>query len=80
VTCYATTTHKHEDSNGCATPNPEMARVQEPFEKLLVRPFTKPQVVDLPVAPLRSAAQARTVRELGGVRIGHAQIMEVGEL
>jgi len=51
----------------CATPTPQMVRVQDPFEKLLVRPFTKTQVVE-------------TVREVGGVRIAHAQIMEVGEV
>ncbi len=51
----------------CATPTPQMVRVQDPFEKLLVRPFTKTQVVE-------------TVREVGGVRIAHAQVMEVGEV
>ncbi|HFD88116.1 MAG TPA: DUF3883 domain-containing protein [Gammaproteobacteria bacterium] len=50
----------------CASPTPQMVRVQDPFEKLLVRP-TKTQVVN-------------TVREVGGVRIAHAQIMEVGEM
>ena len=51
----------------CASPTPQLVRVQDPFEKLLVRPFTKTQVVN-------------SVREVGGVRIGHAQIMEVGEI
>jgi SNF2 family DNA or RNA helicase len=51
----------------CATPTPQMVRVQDPFEKLLVRPFTKTQVVE-------------TVREVGGARIAHAQVMEVGEV
>jgi superfamily II DNA or RNA helicase/DNA-binding XRE family transcriptional regulator len=51
----------------CATPTPQMVRVQDPFEKLLVRPFVKTQIVE-------------TVREVGGVRIAHAQVMEVGEL
>jgi len=51
----------------CATPTPQMVRVQDPFEKLLVRPFTKTQVVE-------------TVREVGGVRIAHAQVMDVGEV
>jgi len=51
----------------CATPTPQMVRVQDPFEKLLVRPFTKTQVVE-------------TVREIGGVRIAHAQVMEAGEI
>jgi len=51
----------------CATPTPNIIRVQDPFEKLLVRPFTKTQIV-------------QTVREVGGVRIAHAQVMEVGEV
>jgi hypothetical protein len=90
VTCYAATTHKHEDSHGCATPSAQMVRVQDPFKKLLARPFTKSQVVDSPAAPLRSAAclpprggrqaQEGTVREVGGVRIAHSQVVEVGEV
>jgi hypothetical protein len=51
----------------CATPTPQMVRVQDPFEKLLVRPFTRTQVVE-------------TVREVSGVRIAHSQVMEVGEV
>ena len=51
----------------CATSTPQMVRVQNPFEKLLVRSFTKTKVVE-------------TVREVGGVRIAHAQVMEVGEV
>lgn len=51
----------------CATPTPQMVRVQDPFQKLLVRPFTKTQIVE-------------TVREVGGVRIAHSQVMEVGEV
>ena len=51
----------------CGTPMPQMVRVQDPFEKLLVRPFTKTQVVE-------------TVREVGGVRIAHAQVMEAAEI
>lgn len=51
----------------CASAMPQMVRVQDPFEKLLVRPFTKSQVVE-------------SVREVGGVRIGHRQVMEVGEV
>ena len=51
----------------CATPIPQMVRVQDPFEKLLVRPFIKTQTVE-------------TVREVGGVRIAHTQVMEVGEV
>lgn len=51
----------------CATPTPQMVRVQDPFEKLLVRPFTKTLVVE-------------TVRDVGGVRIAHAQVIEAGEI
>ncbi len=51
----------------CATAAPQMVRVQDPFEKLLVRPFTRTQVVE-------------TVREVRGVRIAHAQVMEAGEV
>jgi len=51
----------------CATPTPQMVRVQDPFDKLLVRPFTKTQIV-------------QTVRDIGGVRIAHSQVMEAGEV
>lgn len=51
----------------CASPAPQVVRVQDPFEKLLVRPFTKTQVVE-------------SVREVGGVRVGHRQVMDVGEV
>jgi superfamily II DNA or RNA helicase/DNA-binding XRE family transcriptional regulator len=51
----------------CATPAPHMVRVQDPFEKLLVRPFTRTQIVE-------------TVREVTGVRIAHTQVMQAGEL
>lgn len=51
----------------CATPSPRPVRVQEPLEILLVRAFTKTPVVE-------------TVQEVGGVRIAHAQVMEVGEV
>ncbi len=54
----------------CATPTPRMVRVQNPFDKLLVRPFTRTQRVE------------RTIKgtvESSGVRIGYNQIMEVGE-
>lgn len=49
------------------TLTPQRVRVQDPFEKLLVRPFAKTQVVE-------------TVREVGGVRIADTQVMEVGEV
>lgn len=54
----------------CATPGPLMVRVQDPFDKLLVRSFTKTQAVE------------RTIRatvESQMFRIGHRQIMDVGE-
>ena len=44
---------------------------QDPFGSLLVRPFSRTQAVE------------RTIRgtvESSGVRIGHNQIMEVGEI
>jgi len=54
----------------CATPTPQMVRVQDPFEKLLVRPFTK----------TRSARRTITARlETSGVRISQQQITEAGE-
>jgi len=49
------------------TSTPQMVDVQDPFEKLLVRPFSKTQAVE-------------TVREIGGVRIAQSQVMEVGEV
>jgi len=55
----------------CATPTPQMVRVQDPFEKLLVRPFTKVQTTERMI---------RSTREVSGVWIGHAQVMEVGEV
>jgi superfamily II DNA or RNA helicase/DNA-binding XRE family transcriptional regulator len=51
----------------CAAPAPQMVRVQDPFEKLLVRPFTRTRVV-------------KSVREISGARISHTQIMKVGEM
>lgn len=51
----------------CATPTPQLVRVQDPFQKLLVRPFARTQLLE-------------TVREVGGVRIAHAQVMEAGEI
>ncbi|MEO2035939.1 MAG: DUF3883 domain-containing protein, partial [Planctomycetaceae bacterium] len=55
----------------CDTPSPLMVRVQDPFEKLLVRPYTKRQTVE------------RTIRatiESNIVRVGHSQVMEAGEI
>ncbi|NMA46570.1 MAG: helix-turn-helix domain-containing protein [Lentisphaerae bacterium] len=54
----------------CATPTPQLIRVQDPFNKLLVRPFSKSQTV------------TRTITatiESGGVRISPRQVTEVGE-
>ena len=55
----------------CGTSSPQLVRVQDPFGSLLVRPFRRIQTVE------------RTIRgtvESSGVRIGHTQIMEVGEI
>ncbi len=55
----------------CGTSTPQLVRVQDPFGSLLVRPFSRTQTVE------------RTIRgsvESSGVRIGHTQIMEVGEI
>lgn len=51
----------------CATPTPQLVRVQDPFEKLLVRSFTKVQTIE-------------QTREVSGVWIGHTQVMAVGEV
>lgn len=51
----------------CATSTPQIVRVQDPFDKLLVKPFKKTQIVE-------------SVQEIGGVRISHSQVMEVGEV
>jgi len=53
------------------TSTSQLVRVQDPFSSLLVRPFGRTQTVE------------RTIRgtvESSGVRIGHARIMEVGEI
>jgi len=55
----------------CATSTPQMVRVQDPFDKLLVRPFTRIQTTESTII---------STQEVGGVRIAHAQIMEVGEI
>jgi superfamily II DNA or RNA helicase len=55
----------------CETSKPQLVRVRDPFGSLLARPFSRTQTVE------------RTVRasaESGGVRIGHAQMMEAGEI
>jgi hypothetical protein len=55
----------------CGTSRPQLVRVQDPFGRLLVRSFSRTQTV------------VRTIRgtvESSGMRIGHAQIMEVGEI
>jgi len=55
----------------CATPTPQLVRVQDPFDRLLVRPFSKSQTV--------TRTLTATV-ETGGVRISQQQIVEVGEV
>ena len=55
----------------CGTSTPQLVRVQDPFGSLLARSFSRTRTVE------------RTIRgtvESSGVRIGHAQIMEVGEI
>ena len=55
----------------CGTSTPQLVRVQDPFASLLVRPFSRTKTVE------------RTIRatvETSGVKIGHAQILEVGEI
>jgi hypothetical protein len=54
----------------CAGSMPQLIRVQDPFDKLLIRPFTKVQTTERVI---------RSTQEVGGVRIAHAQVMEVGE-
>ncbi len=55
----------------CGGPTPQLVRVQDPFGSLLVRPFSRTRSVE---RTFRSAV------ETGGVRIGHARIMEAGEI
>lgn len=55
----------------CASPAPQLIRVQDPFGTLLVRPVTTTQTVE------------RTIQatiEKKGYRIGYSQIMEAGKL
>ncbi len=54
----------------CATPTPQLVRVQDPFGKLLVRPFNKSQTVTRSIT---------ATIETGGVRIPQQQITEAGE-
>lgn len=55
----------------CGTSTPQLVRVQDPFGSLLVRPFSKTQKIERTI---------RSTVETSGVRIGHAQILEVGEV
>ncbi|NLF19759.1 MAG: DUF3883 domain-containing protein [Lentisphaerae bacterium] len=55
----------------CATPTPQLVRVQDPFDKLLVRPFSKSQTVTRTITA--------TV-ESGGVRVSSQQVTEAGEV
>lgn len=54
----------------CATPTPQLGRVQDPFGKLLVRPFSKSQTMTRTITA--------TV-ETSGARISQQQITEAGE-
>ena len=47
-----------------------MVRVQDPFEKLLVRPFSKQQTTERLI---------RMTVEVGGVRVSQTQVIEAGE-
>jgi len=55
----------------CATPSPMMVRVQDPFDKLLVKPFSKKQTIERTIS---------TTVETGGVRVSHNQVLEAGEV
>ena len=48
-----------------------MVRVQDPFDKLLVRPFSKKQTIERTIS---------TTVETGGVRVSHNQVLEAGEV
>lgn len=55
----------------CGTPSPLMVRVQDPFDKLLVRQYRRSQTVERTIqATLESLV----------VRVGHKQVMDVGEV
>jgi len=54
----------------CATPTPQLVRVQDPFAKLLVRPFTKCQTITRTIT---------ATTENSGVRISEQQINAAGE-
>ena len=54
----------------CATPTPQLVRVQDPFDRLLVRPFSKTQAVTRTIS---------AVIETDGVRISQQQVTEAGE-
>ena len=55
----------------CATPAPQLVRVQDPFGKLLVRPFSRAQTATRTITA--------TV-ETGGARISQQQVTEAGEV
>jgi superfamily II DNA or RNA helicase/DNA-binding XRE family transcriptional regulator len=54
----------------CATATPQLLRVQDPFDKLLIRPFNKSQSLTRSITA--------TV-ESSGVRVSQQQIVEAGE-
>lgn len=51
----------------CGTSKPQLVRVRDPFGNLIARSFSRTKIVS-------------GTTESGGVRIGHAQILEAGEL
>lgn len=55
----------------CATPSPQMVRVQDPFGCLLVRPFRRTQTAERTIT---------STVETNGVRISHLQVTEAGEM
>ena len=62
----------------CASHTSQLVRVHDPFEKLLVRPFTKMQVVNTVGEACLCGHAAR--RQVGGLLIESAYMMEVGEM
>ncbi len=54
----------------CATPTPQLVRVQDPFDKLLVRPFSKSQTITRTITATVAS---------GGVRVSPQQVTAAGE-
>lgn len=55
----------------CASPAPQLVRVQDPFVKLLTRPFSRSQTVTRTITATVTTS---------GMRIGFAQIINVGDV